>query len=508
MKKTARKIRRMLLANLVAIIALYIALSFYYSEGFPCCCWINGVYCTGKSVETVNNELKSKYGYTGAKVVDSGGAELFVSTDDVNLNIDYTSALNSFIRTRNPFAWGYNLFKNLIIKIEPEVTIDEGKLISYVSNWEIFSDVDKGDVAIVKADNGYILDNRLVSVPNQENIVNTVLHGMHGLEDEIILADHEDCYVELEPTESQKATMDAFEKVNALQSFNVTYELQGEEIEFGSKVASQWLVTDDELEEALYETPDKGNPASGLFIRGGYQGPFPMEEEVYTSNGFVFDSAGNPIISEKKMYETYLDIARTHSTGYMLQKYREDHTGTILVNKGSKGDGSIVDAYSEFSYAIQKYLSGDQSNDEVRHIGYKDTVVRYDGPTDLGNTYIEVNLHDQLLSYYVDGELNMQYSVVTGDINRGRGTPAGIYNIYNKRYHTYLTGIDYRTFVNYWLGVNKGIGIHDATWRKDAEFGGETYKGNGSHGCINSPLDQVATLWEICEIGTPVILYY
>ena len=52
----------MLLANLVAIIALYIALSFYYSEGFPCCCWINGVYCTGKSVETVNNELKSKYG--------------------------------------------------------------------------------------------------------------------------------------------------------------------------------------------------------------------------------------------------------------------------------------------------------------------------------------------------------------------------------------------------------------------------------------------------------------
>ena len=82
------------------------------------------------------------------------------------------------------------------------------------------------------------------------------------------------------------------------------------------------------------------------------------------------------------------------------------------------------------------------------------------------------------------------------------------YSLDNKRYHTYLTGIDYRTFVNYWLGVNKGIGIHDATWRKDAEFGGETYKGNGSHGCINSPLDQVATLWEICEIGTPVILYY
>ena len=113
---------------------------------------------------------------------------------------------------------------------------------------------------------------------------------------------------------------------------------------------------------------------------------------------------------------------------------------------------------------------------------------------------------NQVLHYYVDGEINMEFPIVTGNIGRSRGTPTGIYPIYNKRYHTYLRGADYVSYVNYWLGVNKGIGIHDATWRN--KFGEDIYKTDGSHGCINTPLEKMETLYNIVEVGTPAVLYY
>ena len=100
----------------------------------------------------------------------------------------------------------------------------------------------------------------------------------------------------------------------------------------------------------------------------------------------------------------------------------------------------------------------------------------------------------------------MNMPIVTGNVNRGRGTPTGIFPVYNKRYHTYLRGVDYVSYVNYWLGVNKGVGIHDANWR--SEFGSDIYKRDGSHGCINCPEEKVSKLWEVVDVGTPVVLYY
>jgi lipoprotein-anchoring transpeptidase ErfK/SrfK len=56
------------------------------------------------------------------------------------------------------------------------------------------------------------------------------------------------------------------------------------------------------------------------------------------------------------------------------------------------------------------------------------------------------------------------------------------------------------------MPVNGDIGIHDATWRSN--FGGEIYKTNGSHGCINTPYEAMKTLYDKTEIGTPVIMFY
>ena len=50
-----------------------------------------------------------------------------------------------------------------------------------------------------------------------------------------------------------------------------------------------------------------------------------------------------------------------------------------------------------------------------------------------------------------------------------------------------------------------GQGMHDATWR--SSFGGNIYKYNGSHGCVNMPLDKAGKLYKMTDNGVPVIVY-
>ena len=68
-----------------------------------------------------------------------------------------------------------------------------------------------------------------------------------------------------------------------------------------------------------------------------------------------------------------------------------------------------------------------------------------------------------------------------------------------------MTGETYATPVKYWMPFNGNIGMHDASWRK--EFGGEIYRTNGSHGCINLPEEIAETIYGYVEQGFPVVCY-
>ena len=58
---------------LLSVIAMYLGLAYYYAGGFSYGTWINGVYCTGKSVNEVNEELLRKCNYEGLTIIDSDG---------------------------------------------------------------------------------------------------------------------------------------------------------------------------------------------------------------------------------------------------------------------------------------------------------------------------------------------------------------------------------------------------------------------------------------------------
>ena len=114
--------------------------------------------------------------------------------------------------------------------------------------------------------------------------------------------------------------------------------------------------------------------------------------------------------------------------------------------------------------------------------------------------YIIVTITKQQLDYYENGKLYLTTPVTTGYYNK---TPKGNFKILNKARNATLKGANYSSFVKYWMAFRSGgYGIHDASWRNN--FGNMNYYYNGSHGCINTPLEAMKTLYERVEVGTPV----
>ena len=151
--------------------------------------------------------------------------------------------------------------------------------------------------------------------------------------------------------------------------------------------------------------------------------------------------------------------------------------------------------------AIQEGATGQ------RKAPYRQTRTGEQGTTDLGGTYVEVDLDKQHLYLYVNGKKKAEGDICSGSVADGCATPAGLYTIKTKDYDRYLVGAGYRDWVHYFMPFNGGIGLHDSTWREADEYGGDVYLESGSHGCINMPLELVKTVDEYIDVGDYVILY-
>ncbi len=490
---------------LLLLAAGYSLLGLYYMGGFPCFTWINGVYCTGKSVKEVNQELIQRDSYDGIAILDISGAKLFVDAKSVDMTIDYTASLYEVFNDRNPFSWGIYVFKNLSRQYEPQITLDRDKLTELVSDWEIFVDPNEFECSIERTNNGYSLENAYLTVPKEKEVTDTVLSSMMRRDRVLDLSEHSECYRDVDLRGIERDKINLFSKLDKIQNCNMTYMVDNEAVALDSNRICDFILTERNIDLAREEKTNKLNPGEGHFIIGGEEADLPDEKNIKIIEGIVTDEEGNPILSEGKMYDFLKNIADTHNTAWMMKQYRLGETSTVIINNSSRGDGSIFDIGEEFELLKGQMISGVAQN-EVRKLCLSDSAVVHDANTEIGKTYIEIDMGKQMLYYYVNGELAMNMPIVTGNINRSRGTPTGIYPVYNKRYHTNLVGADYVSYVNYWLGVHKGVGIHDALWRK--KFGDEIYKSDGSHGCINCPLENVEKLWEVVDVGTPVVLYY
>ena len=120
-----------------------------------------------------------------------------------------------------------------------------------------------------------------------------------------------------------------------------------------------------------------------------------------------------------------------------------------------------------------------------------------------GMTYVDISIDNQTLTYFVNGVPAISTPCVTGGPKNG--TPRGVFSINTKTPGKYLTGPTWHVWVNRWMRFCGNVGIHDASWRK--KFGGNIYKSNGSHGCVNIPGNVANQLYNMVGIGTVVIVH-
>ena len=126
-------------------------------------------------------------------------------------------------------------------------------------------------------------------------------------------------------------------------------------------------------------------------------------------------------------------------------------------------------------------------------------------PFSLGDSYVEVDFDNQQMTFIKDGRLIVNTNIVSGALN-GHQTPTGLYEAHGKEHDVWLKGDDYLVFVKYWVSVvGDLIGLHDASWRSN--FGASFYVYGGSHGCVNTPEEAMAWIWNLIEDGTPVIMH-
>ena len=128
MNKTTKRLLFAVLILLLFLLTVYFVLALYYREGFSLNTWINGVYCTGKTVEEVNSELLSHTEAPDVVIVDKAGEKYTITLADVDYHADFSSALEAYRQEQNPYLWVDNVLFHSRRTLAPAVTVDEEAL--------------------------------------------------------------------------------------------------------------------------------------------------------------------------------------------------------------------------------------------------------------------------------------------------------------------------------------------------------------------------------------------
>lgn len=212
---------------------------------------------------------------------------------------------------------------------------------------------------------------------------------------------------------------------------------------------------------------------------------------------------GETLTLDEDAIKTYIsDLANKYNTIYVPRTFHPS-TGTDVTIEGNEY-GYRIDQDGEYAQLVEDLKSGTAvTRDPV----YSKTGYQRNGTDDLAGSYIEVSLDAQHLWLYKDGNLVTETDIVSGKPVKGRETYRGAWPIAYKASPFNLTSAEYGydVKVNYWMPFVYGQGLHDASWQ--SSFGGNRYKTNGSHGCINLPKDQAALIYETIDAGYPIIIY-
>ena len=457
---------------LALLLAIYFGTAFYFKNRFLPNTWIGDVYCTGRSTQAVAYDLKEKIVVPEIRISwgEEGYEDSFIKPEDISYSYNLTSSVEKAASSQNIFSWPACLFTKQSLQLEPVIDFDAELLRRHFSQLErVRMENAQTPEYSIKFDyetGYYAFDNhagRLDTEKAFQALSDTLANGR------LSLTLDESYYYDAPYTAEENADIAEWEKLNSFLTTDLVYDMGAEKIAFDSKVMSFLIVTERD------HTPVK-------------------------------DEEGSYIIDDVAVSEWVDELCSAYNT-YGLDREFISSTGkTVIIPATYSNYGTELNHDAELRF-LSNYLHSEEPWDGQadEHIPEYIVEATVRGLDDIGDTFVEVDLSDQYMYYYKNGELIIETDIVSGDIPKGWTTPRGVFAIYGKYTDQYLYGKDYIDFVSYWMPYFRGYGLHDSDWRD--EWGGDIYTYDGSHGCINMDKEPARIIFENIEIGTPVVVY-
>lgn len=477
--KQSKKIIIVFLSVLLFFGVLYIGFAFYYSHPFNALgvknpisqksftygTVINDIYCTGLSVDDLENTLSNNVEIADIKINTKDGSYV-ISAADIGLRADFSQELDELLNNQKSLLWGANLVSIDKNEISPSYVFDEAAFDIQFNKLNIAEcNNASNDVYIELSDDGYVLTDNKNHYFDVDGFKEVVLEKINqGVVD--IYAD-DSFYTEPVYSADETNLISFYDELLEHQNREVVYHFGSEE----KKISGyDW--------DSLYIKADK----------------LPQKFSNYNSIKDAFDFE----IDEEKAINFIDEFLDEYNT--LNNRYYKTHSGAwVYVTKGTYGNRIDVSKEEEWFSDFVKSDSKKASRTPV----YLNEA-KYKEKDDFGDTFIEVSLDEQTMWYYVDGEIYVETPVTTGSIYHG-GTDPRVCFVYSIIPNKWLNGPTWHNFVQCWVAIDGSIGIHDASWR--SVYGGTEYIYNGSHGCVNTPKEAMLKLFDRVELGTPVIVY-
>ena len=437
--------------------AVYAGGVSYYQSHFLPGTEIDRIDVSGMTLEELTSQMQNYMLRIIERKPDGSVLEEDIQGKDIELGYSSMEPLEKIVKNQNRWLWFVK--QDHIYQTEKNLTYKQEILEAKVRGLTGFSEsymVAPTDACISEYDpeTGFsIIPETQGSQLNWQRTLEAVRSSIESLE-EVIDLDAAGCYETPQITSDHEPLLQTLDKLQKYGDIKITYTF-GENVEIlDGTMISSWLLVD------------------------GYDVKLDQSQvEAY-------------VATLRRRYDSIFR-SRTFHTSY----------GEEITIKG--GDYGWWMNYGQEAKELAAMIENGESGE--RTPVYYQTAAVY-GTPDYGTTYVEINLTAQHLFYYKEGELILESDFVSGNAARGYDTPDGVYGITYKQRNATLVGETYETPVSYWMPFNRNIGMHDATWR--SSFGGNIYKTNGSHGCINLPYSAAQELYSHVEKGTPVICYY
>lgn len=456
--KKAKKIILGVLIGYVAILVIAYGIGvFYYSSRFLSGTEINGMDCSGKTVEEVENNMESQIASYQLVLKERGDKSETISASQISMEYISDGKIQELKEQQNPFAWFLAFARQQDYTLSATTSYDEDALNAAVDALDCFKEenvvqpvdahleVQDGQYVIVEETQGTALDSDKV----KEAVKNAIDSG-----ESLLDLDQAGCYIEPSVLSTDENLAKQRDEGNKLLTVTVTIDFSDRQEVIDADVMKDWLTTNEEGAVDLDRTKVRE-----------YVQQLQYEYDTFGSSREFTTSSGQTITVSGGDY------------GWLIAP---NDTTTKIIDTIKSGQSQTIEP--EYTYT-----------------GYcRDT-------NDIGNTYVEISLDQQHMWFYKDGQLIVETDVVTGCHNKGWDTKTGVYAIMYKERDATLVGEGYNSAVSYWMPFYANVGIHDASWR--SSFGGSIYLNNGSHGCVNTPTENAATIYNNIEKGVPVVVY-